>query len=344
MSSLLRPTYTLTLGSQRWTSQVRRIRLTLATAPRVDALTVEFPIAAPFSAGIGDPAELDLDGGEGDAPVFLGTIDSVRRSLDSLRVTCLNGGGVLARFRPAVAYEQITTGNVVRKLCAEADVDTGAIEEGVPLLYYAADPARTALDHIARVCGWSGSIARVLPGNQVESLVVNATRADSALRYGRDLLGLHHRKVSAPVRSFVVAGEGGAGGTSDPEAGRPSTDFFAGRRPDGPSAAARWSSEPALRTPRAAATAAASRQRAYDSGREQGWFDALLRPGLRPGSVLEIRGLPAGLPSGPLWVGHLRHTIGPEGALTRAYFVKGGDRFDPLALLGSILGAVGGVL
>ena len=344
MTSLLQPGYTLTLGSQRWTEQLIALELTLAAAPALDGLTATFPAEAPLKAAPDDPADLTLASGEKQEAVFSGTIASIRRSPEAIRVRALNAGGVLAQVRPAITWEQATAGTVIRNLCDEAGVDAGDVEDGISLAYYAADPSRTALDHIARVAAWSGAMARISPDNRVESVVINATRAEVALKYGRELRTLEQRKAPTAIQSFTVAGESGAGDASSPDALRPTTDFFAGNRPAGPSKGNCWRSEPALRTAAAAASAAAAVQRSYSAGRESGIFTAFLQPDLRPGTVFEIHEAPAGLPSGPMWVESLVHTIGRNGAVTRARFCKGGDSFDPLALLGSLAGALKGLL
>lgn len=344
MTSLLQPGYTLTLGNQQWTQQVMRIDLMLAPAPSIDALMVEFPGQAQIKAEADDPADLTLNNGEKEEAVFSGIIDSIRHTATTIRVRALNSGAALAQTRPAVTFEQVSAGTVIRKLCDEAGVDAGDVEEGVSLAYYAADPSRTALDHIARVAGWSGALARISPDNRIEAVVINATQAEIALKYGRELKSIQQRKSPSAIQSFTVAGESGVGDTASQDALRPTTDFFTGNRPAGPSKSTRWRSEPALRTAKSAASAAAAVQRLYNATRERGTFTSFLQPGLRPGTVLEIQELPDGLPNGPLCIARVSHHIGDHGALTRAAFFKGGDAFDPAALLGALLGSLGSLL
>lgn len=342
MTSLILPAYSLDLGSQRFVEQAIDIAVTLALAPVVNCLTVTFPAAVALSAGPGDPAVLTLDNGEKSAPVFAGTIEAIHRSFGVTRVRVLDCGGMLARVRPAVTYEQITAGDVVKGLCDEAGVTAADVEDGVDLAYYAADPSRNAYEHIARVCDWSGAIARITADDELETLVLDASSASVALKYGRELLSFEHASRAERLESFVAAGESGAGSTSVPEALKPVTDFFGGSRPDGPSAKARWTSQPALRTAKAAASAGASRQRSYGASRAAGHFAAFLQPDLRPGTVVEIQELPDGFPSDLIWLRRVRHVIAPEGAVTRADFMRGGDAFDPMALLGSLAGAIAG--
>ena len=131
MTSLILPAYSLDLGSQRFTEQAIEISVTLALAPLVDCLTVTFPAAVSLSAAPGDRAVLTLANGENDGPVFAGTIEAIHHSFDLTRVRALNSGGVLARVRPAVTYEKVTAGDVVKGLCDEAGVTAGDVENGV---------------------------------------------------------------------------------------------------------------------------------------------------------------------------------------------------------------------
>jgi hypothetical protein len=344
MTSLLAPAYALVLGSKRWTQQVLSLELELELAPRLDALTVRLPSSAPFDADLGDDASLDLDGGEGAQTAFTGTIAAIERGYDGVRVRVLDGGAVLAQARPATTYEQASASRVVSELCGDCGVDTGDLADGPTFAYYAAEPSRTALEHVARACAWAGAIVRFTGAGALESVVLNATTPDLALRYGRELVALRQRRLPAQLDGFVVAGESGASSASSDDALRPTTDFFGGSRPDGPGATSRWSFAPALRTAADAATASAALTRQYAATRECGTLDAWLLPKLRPGTVLEIQDLPDGFSKGPYWIESVSHRVTPRGATTRARYVKGGDAFDPSALIGALAGALGGLL
>lgn len=331
-TSLFAPTYGLTLGSQRWTEQLLGLTLRLDPAPLLDVLEARLPAEAPLDATVGDPVELALDGGEGESAVFAGVVDSIRRSVGEIVVRALDAGGTLAAYRPAATYEQVTVGTLISELCADVGVATGDLEDGPTLAYYAADPSRTALDHVARLAAWAGALARVTADNELDASIVLAGEPELALLFGRELIAVDGLEASAPIATFVVAGEGEA---------LPTTDFFAGNRPDGPSAEAVWQFEPALRTAAAAQTAAAARTRNYASARTRGTIEAFLLPALRPGTVVEIQELPVGLGASPFWLDRVTHELSPSGARTTARLRQGGETFDPLALLGSLAGALG---
>ncbi len=341
--NMLQPSYTLTLGNQQWTNQALSIDLELGAAPLVDRLEIRFPFAAPVSAGTGDKVSLNLNNGEKSADVFSGTVASIRRTLDQIRVTAINAGGLLAQYRPAATYESVTAGTVIRNLCGDANVDVAAIEDGVSLAFFVADGSRTAWEHIARVCGWSGSIARVNSDGEVEAPVIDATTPDLALRYGRELLAIGNTEFARPVESFTVVGESGADDAGSDDAFRLSTDFFKGNAPDAPSLTSRWRAEPALRTAEGAARAGAATQRLYKSGGQRGAFEAFLQPELRPGTIVQIQDLPSGLPGGPLWLHSIHHRLRADGARTAARFYQGGDSFNPAGLLGALASLVGGL-
>jgi prophage tail gpP-like protein len=335
-SSLLAPTYALTIGSQQWTEQLLALDVRLEAAPLIDLLSARLPAAAPLDAAIGDPVVLQLDGTD----VFTGQVDAIRRDPTVVQVTALDAGGTLATFRPAATYEQATVATVISALCGDVGVDTGDLEDGPSLAFYAADPGRSALEHVARLAGWAGALARVSADGRLEATVVSGADPDLALRYGRELIDLDGTETSTRIESFVVAGEAGAGTASAPESLRPKRDFFGGSRPDGPNATAQWSFEPALRTSSGAQTASAARHRLYKSTRRRATLTATLLPDLRPGSVVEIQDAPDGLPAGPLWADKVQHRLTHDGAITRARLWGGGDAFDPTGLLGSLAGAL----
>jgi hypothetical protein len=333
----------LQIGSQLWKEQALHVQLSLGPAPLIDVLTVKLPSSAPLDADIEDDVELTLNSGEAEEKVFTGIVQSIGRSFSFIEVKAINAGGVLSQYFPAVTYENVTTATVVRNLCSDASVSTASLETGSEMAFYVADQTRTAWQHIHRVCAWNGAMVSVSADNEVQSTVINATQADVALRYGREIMSLGRRRTAARIETFVVAGESGVGSASSPDAHRPVTDFFAGNRPDSPSPTVTWAWAPALRTASSAATAGAARKRNYTAAADRGVFTAFLQPKLRPGVVLEMQDLPAGLTDGPVWINSVRHTVSHRGAMTRVEYFKGGDSFDPLALLGSLAGAIGGL-
>jgi len=344
VTSLLRPAYSLTVGTQRWTEQLLELDIRLEAAPMLDVVSIRMPARAPVSAGVGDAVALAVDGGEGSVDVFTGKVDSIRHELDGIRIAAMNGGADLARYRPAVTYEKVTVATVIGNLCGDVNVDVADLETGPVLAFFAADPSRSALDHVARVAAWAGALARMSADNRLQATVLNATSPGIALRYGREITATRQGRAASWLDAVVIAGEGGAGDASDPAALRPTTDFFAGNRPAGPSSRALWLFEPALRTPAAARTAGAALERRYRSSRIRAGLRTYLLPALRPGAVVQIQGLPDGLDGGPFWVDRVHHRLSRQGAVSEARLWGGGDTFEPSSLLGSLAGALAGAI
>lgn len=78
---------------------------------------------------------LTINSGETEEIVFTGEIDSIRRDFDSLRVSCINAGGVLSRFRPAETYENVSAATVIRNLLDTMGVDAATLEDGPDLAF-----------------------------------------------------------------------------------------------------------------------------------------------------------------------------------------------------------------
>src|SRR5262249_1310105 len=258
---------------------------------------------------------------------FTGVVASIRRALDGIWVTAIDGLGQLARYRPATTFAQASAGTVIRGLAGDAGAPTGDIADGVMLAFYAADPSRPPAEPAGRAARWSGAVLSVGGDGGLTATVLDATQADLALRYGREVTAFAADELADPD-TITVAGESGAGSSDSPDALRFSADPFAGNRPDGPSLGNVWSFEPALRTASDAATAGAARQRILRAAQKGGSLRAFLQPKLRPGIVIEIADLPNDLPKGPYWLSRVRHTIGRRGALTAARLLQGGDSFD----------------
>lgn len=339
MASLIRPGYTLTISGQQWSRQAIAIDLRLAAGPQLDCLTARLPAEAPVEAAPDDPVTLSLDGGDGSETVFTGVVATIRRGLEQTTISAAGALGQLARYRPATTFENVSAGTVIRNLAGDAGVATADVGEGVMLRFYVADPSRDAAEHASRLAAWSGLMLVGTPEGKIAATIVDATQAEVALRYGREVTGLVIEEAAEPDK-IIVAGESGVGEGGSPDALRLNADFFAGSRPEGPSLQHHWIWEPALRTTKAAATAGSALQRELAAGRRGGRLDALLLPRLRPGTVIELQDLPAGLAAGPYWLETVRHRIGAGGATTSARLMQGGDSFDPAALLG----ALGGML
>jgi hypothetical protein len=337
MDSLLRPSYALTVGRQQWTCQAGQIDVSLAAAPGPERLLASFPAAASLDAAPDDPVELVVNIGDGDEKVFTGILSSLRRGLAGTTITAVSALGRLARRWPSQSFENATAGTIIRDLADAAGVETGSIADGITLRFYVADPSRNAAEHALRLASWSGAMLMATPEGKLSATVVDASRAEIALRYGREISAFHIDDSGTPPE-VTVAGESGVSDAGSADSLRLTTDFFGSSGRGRPRAGQLCDWEPALRTTDAASSATAARRRGLFALQRSGHLKAFLQPRLRPGAVIEIQDLPSPHSKGPYRIEAVRHRISADGATTSARLLQGGDSFDPMGLLGSLMG------
>lgn len=335
----------LTLGDLVYDSHVVWLRLRRGLLPIVDRLEIDLPAGATLEAAPGDPASLTLDGGEGEEPVFTGTVGALGRGLAGARVTCLGGAAKLARYRPAFALERVTVGDVVSRLCADTGVPTGSVEAGPTMTLYAARGHATALEEIPRLARHLGGDAAFDADGNLHLFAAggSAPFEDLALRYTREILSVDVARAAPDGASRTIVGEGG--GDPGSEGARwPVVDFWKGAAPSaGPGALRR--AEPELRTQddaRAAGDAWARRQQDADHPlRLRTW----LLPKLSPGGRVELHELPDALGIEACRIRQVVHTVhAARGAFTQVWAHEDGGAAAGGGLLAAVAGAIGGLL
>lgn len=284
----------LRLGDRLYDRHGVALRLRRCLLPGIDRLEVHLPAGTPLTAAGGDPAVLDLDGGEGEERVFTGEVTEVARTLLGIRVTAHGGSLKLARYRPALSLEKVTAGDAIRHLCADVAVDTGDVAPGPTLALYGVDGRSTALQEVVELAWLAGAEAALDGDGRLHAPVSGGPGKDVALRYGREIVGLEAGRSLADPVALTVVGEGG-GGPLSPQGRWVGQDFLKGMAAPGP--ARRRRPRPLVRTvddARAAAEAWGGRRAAREQPvRLLAW----LLPVVSPGARVELHDLPAGLPA-----------------------------------------------
>jgi len=339
---ILAPSASATLGTLRYDAHAVAVHVELRALPGVDAFAVTLPAGVRFEAAPGDPASIDLDGGDGAETVLTGKVRAVRDTLQGIRVVAADGSADLAALRPAATYERQDAKAVIRALASDASADVGRLDVDLDMAAYVADQARTAAQHVAALAELAGALATFDADGALTVASPPAT-ADVALRHGRELVAVEVDDRPGPQATPVPVGFGPAGTPSAPGALRHTADALpAGAPAAGPSAVRLPSA--VLRTPgvaTAAGLAAAGRQSAL-ARRLRG--RAFLLPALRPGAVLEVQDLPDRLAEGGPWlVTSVVHRLQPRsgGTTTFEACAAGGGA---AGLLGAGLSALGGLL
>ena len=339
----LAPALSLTLGSLRYDTHAACASICLALLPRGNSAEVVLPSKVRFEASTGDKAVVSLDGGTGAQTVLTGKVYSIRREFELIRVTMTDVAD-LAGYRPSATLDGQDAKAVVSKLAQDVSITTGDVDIDLDLAVYVAHPSRTAAEHIAKLAEFAGGIAY---SDGVGSLNVKqkpSGPADSALKYGREVVSYETRSSGALSPQRFAMGFGPAGSGGAPDALRPSVDAIPGSAADGGAGVWRMPT-PLLRVPSAANTASDAFQGMAAAQSERFTADCFLLPELRPGNVIEVQELPQGLSSGPWLVTRVQHSFERGFGRTRLWgeTASAGPSLSG-GLLGAVAGAVGGLL
>jgi hypothetical protein len=337
----LSPTASLELGSLGYTAHVAEVLVTLRLLPGVNSFSAVLPREAELDAAPGDPAKLELDGGEGAETVLTGTVRALRHGLRSTRAIAADGGADLAALRPNATYERQDAKAVIRALASDASADVGRLDVDLAMAAFVAHQGRTASEHVAALAELAGAVA----GFDADGALVvaaPASAADVALRHGRELVACEVDGWPGPAGAPAPVGFGPAGSPQAPGALRHTLAVLPSSAPAAGPSAVRLPAA-VLRSPTAATNAglAASTRHGSQGARLRG--RGFLLPTLRPGSVLDVQDLPAPLSGGPWLVTAVTHRLHPhEGGSTTFEARSAGGA--GAGLLGAALSAVGGLL
>jgi hypothetical protein len=334
-----------TLGDLRYDSHAVELTVSLSLLPGVDSFRAWLPAHAELSCQSGDPALLELDGGDGKTTVLTGKVRGLRRGLDGVEVWAADSGADLAAVRPAATYTGQAGRQVVSALADEAGVSVGDVELDLPLAAYTTHQRRTAAEHVAYLAALGGAVASIDGGGGLNVRKRPSGPADAALLYGRELINCRVKDWPGPAATRVVIGNGPAGSADAGDALRPT----AAPLPEdaaAPGPEALWEPSAILRTP-AAALAGGAALTASEAARGKR-LSALcfLQPQLRPGMTIEIQSLPAPLDDGGRWlVRRVVHRVRRAGGATTTFEADSADAGGGTGgLLGVAVQAVGGLL
>ena len=339
----LAPSLSLTLGSLRYDTQSASAHICLATLPRGSSAEIVLPASVRFEAVPGDKAECSVDGGEGAQKVLTGKVRYLRRGFDQIAVTIADCGAELSAYRPSATLEAQDAGAIVNKLASDVSAATGTVDIDLDLAAYAAHPTRTAAEHIASLAFLSGGLAYTDGDGSLNVRKRPSGPADSALKYGREIIRCDVRDAAPVNPQRFAMGFGPAGSGGAPDALRQTVDALPGEVADG-RVGVRRVPVLALRIPSAAASASGSMQAVAAAQTKQLTASCFLLAGLRPGNVIEIQSTPDDLASGPWLVTRVEHKLQRGAGETRFWAETTAGSSLLNSLLGAALGAVGGLL
>jgi hypothetical protein len=335
----LTPAVSATLGNLRYDVQAVRCHACLDLLPRGGSARLTLPGSVRFEAAAGDDASLRLDGGEGARPVLGGKVRRLRREVNAIEVELGDAGTALAAYRPACSFEKQPAMQIVRKLAGDVSLRTGRLDLDLDLPAYIAHPGRSAAEHIAELARFAGAFAATADDGALEVRALPEGQADSALRFGREILRYTVNDEQVVNGRTYAVGAGPAGSASAPDALRPARGFLPASAGDGGPGTLRLPT-PLLRTPKAATGASDASSRAAAARGTRLAAACFLLPALRPGQVIEVQDLPAPLSGGPWFVTRVEHRLEHGAGQTR---FEAHSAASP-SLLGALLGAAAAAL
>ena len=149
--SSLRPTYTLSVGNLRSTTDAPAAGPGSFVVDRdmdvpADALGLALRDREGVSAG--DPVTLDLGHDGEEETVFTGTVEAVRPSVAGVSVRALGMMNELLNLRASATFANQSAGAIARDLIGRSALSTGTVDEGPILPRYIVDRALSVYGHL----------------------------------------------------------------------------------------------------------------------------------------------------------------------------------------------------
>jgi phage protein D len=341
--SLLKPTFTLTLGSLQSSSDRPVGGPTHITVERdMDSPGDGFSLWLMERAGVatGDDIVLELGHDGSNQTVFTGTVVAVQPAITSVRVQGLGQLNALTTFHPSKFYANQTAGQIARDLIQQAGLTAGTVDTGPTLPRYGVDSRQSAYSHLRQL---ADRLGYELYGDRTGKVMFHAL-GDSAnldsglgglaslplgqlsLAYGEHLLQARAAQRLAPVGKVTVGGESPMSRQGDPTAHLLAVPDNAPQGSAGRGAPERFLIDGMARTRDLADRLAAGVKARCDRTTHQIQVRLLGLPQIDLGDTLQTQTLPDDAINGSGYVRALRHRFGNGiGFTTDLTIVVGGS-------------------
>jgi hypothetical protein len=326
---MLRPAYRIVIGDRvlDTTSEPRAstaveivVRLDL-DAP-VDGFTFVQGQVGGLQAAPGDDASIDLGYADDDAGlvrVITGTVVGVEPGLESKRISGLSRGLALLHTFVDQTFEDTTAGDIVRDLASQAGVDVERAEGGLPFPAYVVDGRRDAVRHIRDLGYLSGFDSYLTPEGKLVFAPLTGNRTVHVLAYGEHVLSAGLIRTEPRAGTVQTWGES-AGSGGDESWAWLTKDFSALRGSAGSGAPTLPVESGALRSAKAAASAATAIADALTGNAVRGSVRIQGRPQVTLGDLVRLEKFPdrAGVNEldGTYQVRAVRHRLDKTGGFT----------------------------
>ncbi len=337
--------YEVSIGSRRATSAPGNCDLQLVSLGcerSMDGVggqcAIQLAGPLPEPPAVGDPVQVELDGGDGATRVFTGEIDTVSTSHIATRIVALDGLAKLARLEVEIAYEEVDAGFIVNDVLGQAGLQAGTVDTGPSFPAYVLHRGSRALGHLRRLAELCGKNLYTDADGAVHFTAPQDGAADHTFSYGETVLAVSFDVRQLGYDGVEVWGEGAASTQGAEKAHWLVTDLAGVRGQasiDASGAVAGGSAgnnplrvrSGAVRSGDAAQTLAEAWGKALAARRRHGHLDVLGAPAVQLGHRIAIAELPRehwgelAQETASLPVRRVRHTLDLQrGFLTRIEF------------------------
>jgi phage protein D len=325
MTALFTPAYRITLGKgsvdttvEPRASAATDIVVTMDMDDWPDSAAIALGQVGGMDAALDDTASVDLGyaGNGGFTRAFTGLVSALRHGVQERHVTLASAARALARLRLDQTFEGQTAGTIVRDLAGRAKVPLGAVDDGITFPAYVVDFNRPALAHISELAALSGTDAYVDSDGRLVFQVFITGQAIHDVDFARQVLDLdvdRGDEADASVRAF---GESPATTAGAEAWGWLTKDFTRSQGKVGSGARPVVVERPALRTSKAAATAASARLRAIQRRAVRGTVRMPGRPEMKLGDAIRVRQMPDATMNGLFQIRRVVHRVTKDGGFT----------------------------
>ena len=327
---MLTPTYRITFeqrvidaASEPKASTVMELVVQCAMDTPADSVTLELGQVGSFRPALENALTVALGYANADTltQVFNGALVTVEPGLLTLRAMGLSPAHRLLRHFANETFESQRAGEIVRALAERAGVAVAEAEEGIAFPAYVIDGRRNFYSHLRELAALCGCDLYTNPAGELVFKRFANGRAVHTFTYGEQILSLRIWK-GPPAAASVEAWGQGPGRSGDAWAWL-TKDFGALKGSAGSGTPRHLLERPALRTAKAAQTAAEALQRRLQRRALRGQVRVPGAPQVQLGDAIRLEALPTAAHNAAYQVRNVTHRLTKAGGfITEIGFEK----------------------
>ena len=293
------PAYKLTIGGQvvdttdePQASTLVELCVSLNIGAPADSFKLVMGNVGSFRPAREDEVKIELGYADqgGMTLVMTGTVERIEPNLTTTRVIGYGGEMKMLRTFHDQTYEQMKAGAIVRDLAGKAGTEVAQADDGISFPVYVVEGRRSVYAHMLDVAEFCGFDLYLTPEDRVVFEKFFNGKAVHLFEYGKHLIALDVRRTPPSAEQVQVWGESPTGSKGNDAAAWLTTDFSDSKGVAG-AGSTLLLERPALRTTKAASTAAKAALTAIQRRTLRGELLSLGRPEVKLGDALRLTGM-----------------------------------------------------